>query len=548
MSVNDKIFSLLIAVELLSVAAMFVVAYYVLKHWSHKMHGYLFGCSLAIIVNNTGYFFEMIGRTSETALLGTQFAYLGKPFVALLMLFFTAEFCRVKIPNAIKRALYIFAVVISVLVMTCNYHNLYYTSITFTEEGLFPHNVFGHGVIYFIYMGTLMLYQAFAMYMIVKRYKRVRTTKEKNQLIGTALMSLAVMSALVLFLTGVTKGYDATACAYSVCSLIFGLFMVKYNIFEDVEIVRNYLVDKVDEGIIAIEGDEKEIFYYNDIALEIFPELTDYHIRTVSELKVNPFSEKKLFINKRIYETSVKEIAKNEGYEKKYVVLLTDVTESFKQNQSLQTEVNKKNEDINRIQDSVIMGLADMVEARDGYTGAHIKNTQNYVKIIVDALLEEEYDMEGFNESVAQMIVDAAPLHDIGKISVPDSILGKEGKLTTEEFEIIKKHTIDGANIIDQTLKNVEDEEYLDIAHTIALYHHEKWDGTGYPIGLAEEEIPLAARIMAVADVYDALTSKRSYKDAFSFEKATKILVEGRYSHFDGHLVDIFLKKLNEGE
>lgn len=547
MSVNEKIYTLLLLMEFVSISAMFVVAYYILKHWSNKMHGYLFGCSVAIIVNNTGYFYEMIGKTKETALLGTQLSYLGKPFIALLMLLFTADFCKVKIPAMIKKFLYFSAILISFAVMTCNYHNLYYTTVTFTTEGLFPHNVYGHGPLYFAYMGSLVIYQIFAIVIIAIRYKQVRTSKEKNQLIGTALMSLVVMGALGLFFTGLTKGYDATSCAYTICALIFVLFMVRYNVFEDIEIVRDYLVENVEEGIIAMEGDEKEIFFYNGIAAEIFPELEDIHVRKVDDMKINPLTEKKLFVNNKIYESTVKEVAKDVGYERRYVILINDVTESFQQTQSLKNAINQKTEDITRMQDTVIMGLADMVEARDGYTGAHIKNTQYYVKVIVDALVDEGYDDEDFNRSMGKTIVDASPLHDIGKISVPDNILGKPGRLTPDEFETIKKHTIDGANIIDQTLTNVEEEEYLTVAHDIALYHHEKWDGSGYPIGLAEKEIPLSARIMAVADVYDALTSERSYKEAFSFEKAKNILLEGRYKHFDGHLVDIFLERLEEG-
>lgn len=547
MSVNEKIYTLLILVEFLSICSMFVVAYYILKHWSNKMHGYLFGCSLAIIINNTGYFFEMIGRTKETAMLGTQFAYLGKPFIALLMLLFTADFCKVKIPIVVKRLLYILAIIITFAVMTSNYNNLYYTTVTFTQEGLFPHNIYGHGPLYFFYMGSLVIYQIFALVIIFMRYRQVRTSKEKNQLLGTALMSLVVMGALALFFTGVTKGYDSTSCAYTVCALIFVLFMVRYNVFEDIEIVRDYLVENVEEGIIAMEGDGKEIFFYNRIAADIFPELEDHRVQKVTDLKINPLTEKKIFINNKIYESNVKEVAENVGYERRYVVLINDVTETYKQTQSLKNAITQKTEDISRIQDTVIRGLADMVEARDGYTGAHIKNTQFYVKVIVDALVEEGYEDEEFSRSFGKMIVDAAPLHDIGKISVPDDILGKPGRLTEDEFETIKKHTIDGANIIDQTLTNVEEEEYLSVAHDIALYHHEKWDGSGYPIGLAEKEIPLSARIMAVADVYDALTSERSYKEAFSFEKAKNILLEGRYKHFDGHLVDVFLDKLEEG-
>lgn len=547
MSVNDKLYTLLLFVQVLNVLAMFIVAYYVLRHWSNRTHGYLFASAVAIIINNTGYLFEMLGKDSNSALLGTQFSYLGKPFIALTMFLFTADLCKFKINSAWKKVLYIGAVLITVLVLSCRYQDLYYSSVTFTNSGFFPHNVYGHGIAYYLYMISLVGYQVMAIVLIVRRYRKVRASKEKRQLVGTALMSLVVMVGLGIFFTGVTGGYDTTQLAYFVCALIFVLFMVRYNSFEDFELVRNFLAENTDEGIIAVEGIDSEIFYYNDIAAAIYPELNNKQVKYAKDLKVNPFVEKKIFVNKKIYETSVKEVFSEKGYEQRLLVILNDVTETYKQTQSLRTEVIRKTEDITRIQKSVIMSLADMVEARDGYTGAHIKNTQDYVRIIVEGLIEEGYKEDGFDENEGYMIIDAAPLHDIGKISVPDSILGKPGKLTDEEYEIIKKHTIDGANIVDQTLNNVEDDEYLETAHEIALYHHEKWDGTGYPIGLMGKEIPIGARIMAVADVYDALTSERSYKAAFTSEKASEILIEGRGKHFDSHLVDVFLDKLNKG-
>ena len=148
----------------------------------------------------------------------------------------------------------------------------------------------------------------------------------------------------------------------------------------------------------------------------------------------------------------------------------------------------------------------------------------------------------------AEMVADAAHLHDIGKISIPDSILQKKGKLTEEEFSIMKSHPVEGARILDETLKGVESDEYFQIAHDMALYHHEKYDGTGYPEGLSGESIPLSARIMAVADVYDALRSSRHYKESFTREKSVAILKENRGTHFDPDITDIFLDHIDEIE
>ena len=164
---------------------------------------------------------------------------------------------------------------------------------------------------------------------------------------------------------------------------------------------------------------------------------------------------------------------------------------------------------ISAIQDSVIVGMANLIESRDGSTGKHVKNTQIYVKMIADELHKRGLFPGELTEEFIENIRKAAPLHDVGKIKVPDAVLQKPGKLTEEEFETMKTHTVHSRKIIDTIIGDVEDGEYVKVVGDIAMYHHERWDGTGYPTGLTGEDIPLAARIMAVADVFDALYEER---------------------------------------
>ena len=186
--------------------------------------------------------------------------------------------------------------------------------------------------------------------------------------------------------------------------------------------------------------------------------------------------------------------------------------------------------------------LADMVESRDQNTGDHIRKTAEYVKLIMEEMRREGIYADELTDRFVADVESAAPLHDIGKISVSDVILNKPGKLTDEEFEIMKTHTTMGAKIIDQVIDTVPDaDSYLMEARRLALYHHEKWNGQGYPQGLSGEEIPLSARIMAVADVFDALVSKRAYKDGFPFEKAMDIIRESSGSHFDPQVAQAFI-------
>ena len=192
------------------------------------------------------------------------------------------------------------------------------------------------------------------------------------------------------------------------------------------------------------------------------------------------------------------------------------------------------------MQDKLVLGMATMVEGRDNSTGGHIKRTSKIVELIVNEMIRDS--TLSINHRFYTNLVKAAPMHDLGKIAVDDVVLRKPGKFTPEEYEIMKTHSKEGARIVADILKDGEDEYFEQIAVNVAHYHHEKWNGMGYPKGLKGEEIPLEARIMAIADVYDALVSKRVYKDEFSFEEANKIILENMGTHFDKSLEKYYLQ------
>ena len=195
---------------------------------------------------------------------------------------------------------------------------------------------------------------------------------------------------------------------------------------------------------------------------------------------------------------------------------------------------------IEKIQNNLITSLAAAVEERDETTGGHIVRTESYVSMLVERIRKKEKYAK-YPRLYFRNVVMAAPIHDLGKIKIPDSILNKPGKLTNDEYDIIKKHTEYGAKVIQNSMRNVDDENYINVAINIAKYHHERYDGTGYPEGLKGEDIPLEARIMSLADVYDALISKRPYKEAFPKEKAISIMKEGIGTQFDPELAPIFI-------
>lgn len=188
------------------------------------------------------------------------------------------------------------------------------------------------------------------------------------------------------------------------------------------------------------------------------------------------------------------------------------------------------------LQDHVIEDLAGVIETRDMGTGEHVVRTKLYVGMIARALRRQ--GMYQLTEEEAEELESAAPLHDVGKISVPDAILLKPGRLTEQEFDQMKNHTLRGGEMVKRIFYNLSDRLFLDKAYHIAMYHHERWDGTGYPMGLKGKEIPLEARIMAVADVYDALVSRRVYKETMPPELAFDVLVEGAGTHFDPQVIE----------
>ena len=191
----------------------------------------------------------------------------------------------------------------------------------------------------------------------------------------------------------------------------------------------------------------------------------------------------------------------------------------------------------------IVFSLAKLAESRDPETGAHLERMREYSRVLAQYLATQPKYEHIIDADFIRAIYLTSPLHDIGKVGIPDNILLKPGRLTSEEFEIMKQHTTIGCNTLDAAYAACPSAEYLRLARDIANSHHEKYDGSGYPNGLKGTEIPLCGRIVALADVYDALTTKRVYKDAFSHEAAKKIIIEGLGSHFDPDVVDAFLHK-----
>ena len=220
--------------------------------------------------------------------------------------------------------------------------------------------------------------------------------------------------------------------------------------------------------------------------------------------------------------------------------LLTNQADLKDYADNLERKVRKKTSEVFDLQNAVLATVADLVEFRDKHTGGHISRTQRYLQALLDEMIRSGTYADEISKWDMDFFLPSAQLHDVGKIAITDLILNKPGKLTPEEFEIMKTHVKVGMDAIKQIMSKTKEHAFLEHALLIAGTHHEKWDGSGYPVGLKGTNIPIEGRLMAIADVYDALISVRPYKEAFTHEEACKIIEDGAGSHFDSVLVEVF--------
>ncbi|MER1994522.1 MAG: HD-GYP domain-containing protein, partial [Eubacteriales bacterium] len=348
---------------------------------------------------------------------------------------------------------------------------------------------------------------------------------------------------------------------YVVAQINYLMIVARIALYDITDTAIDSLVKKGDTGFIAIDYG----YHYlgsNDTAKEIFPILSkltvDLSVRrrkSFGEL-VTPWledyrqdrSKNAADYEKdgKIYRIIVSPLY-NGKKEKGYQLTVTDNTRDQQYirfikgyNDRLTAEVERQTAHIREMHNRLILGMATMVESRDNSTGGHIRRTSEGVKILLGEMTQEEFPE--LTKSFREKLIKAAPMHDLGKIAVDDVILRKPGRFTPEEFEKMKEHAAAGSRIVHEILKDTDDDEFHVIAESVAQFHHERWDGSGYPDGLKGEEIPLEARIMAVADVYDALVSKRVYKESMSFEKADQIMMEGMGSQFAPEMKDVYCR------
>ena len=509
----------------------------------HKRFNTNFTMMFAIIpLANLGFCIQAQAKSLDAALIGTKISYLGGCFETLFMLYSVFSLCKIEVPRAMRGALISFNTLIYMSVLTVGERDIYYKNITYSiidgvmvikKEYGFMHSVYLSMIVTF-----LLLCLAATIYTYISRNDVSRSILNLQFFPG-------IITALCYFFgRSINDTLNLIPLSYVLSQIVFLLIIQRYNLYDISDTAIDSLINEGATGFISV--DRKFRFLgCNETAERFFPQLEklsvdkpiagctklgDTIIRWIKVFDENEQRNKLLYKTEgRYYLVTITHLydgAKKRGYQ----LFLTDDT---------QNQIAEKAKRIVEMQDKLMLGIATMVESRDNSTGGHIRRTSEGVRMLIDEMKKD--NTFELSEEFCRDVIKAAPLHDLGKIAVDDAILRKPGRFTPEEFEKMKSHAAEGARIVREILSDSDDPEFLRIAENVAHYHHERWDGSGYPEGLAGEEIPLEARIMAVADVYDALVSKRVYKEKMSFEQADSIIMEGMGKHFDKRLEPYFV-------
>ena len=512
-------------------------------------------------VSCIGYLLFEISGTPEGCIRSTQIIYIGGCFLQLFMLLSIFNLCGIKVAGGVRCALFASCVCIYASVLTIGHMDIFYKSISYvlTETGRhIPVKEYG-------FMHTAFLVQLLLFFMIGIT-AIVYCLLKKKQVPRTVLCLLVVPDVICIlsFFIGrrLIASVDFVPLGYVIAEAVYLMIAYRVNLYDISDTVIDSMMHEQKVGYVSFDF-KCRYLGSNEVAKELVPELKEMSVDGMfgykpSQRRIRHFLDSfqkdnadNTFLytvhgvdgsedDERFYNANVNYLY--DGIQRRgYIVTFTDDTANKKYirllddyNDKLKGEVEEKTGHIVQMHDNLIMSLAMMVESRDNSTGGHIKRTSEGVRILVDEIKKE--GVLSLSEEFCADVIKAAPMHDLGKIAVDDAVLRKPGRFTDEEFEKMKTHAAEGARVIHEILLNTDDESFKKTAENVAHYHHERWDGSGYPEKLSGEDIPLEARIMAIADVYDALVSKRVYKEAFDFKKADSIIMEGMGSQFDPHL------------
>ncbi len=549
--------------QILFVVSFLLSAVYVFI-WNKHFDVDITAIFIIVPVSNLGYlmYYQVISDIKMLEMM-VKLVYIAACFLTFFITMCILTICDIKIKNKIRNICYIISLLLYISVLTVGHSDIFYKSMTVVNHNgnysVYKEYGYMHSVLYIV----LVIYMFIGIAALLAGLKKSQVS---NKII-ILLFIPEVASIAGYFVNRYVADNVEIMPLISVLSQIMLLIIVyKMSMLSIGDTAVEAMINNGDTGLISVDKNRKYL-NSNETARKLFPVLNRIKVDTPIA-KIDTLGEmiqgwiKKLEIEKKdknivkfendpttdeddeYYIASIKPLTngkKTLGYQ----IYISDDTEGQKYlelvknyNKQLEEEVIEKTRHIVDMHDKLILGMATMVESRDNSTGGHIRRTSSVVNLLVQ-------QMKNLPEDFKKNLIKAAPMHDIGKITIDDAILRKPGRITDEEFEKMKAHTSEGARIIHEILKDTDDDDFKVIAENVAHYHHEKWDGSGYPSGLKGDSIPLEARIMAIADVYDALVSKRVYKESYSFEKVNEIILEGMGTQFDPELMEMYKKARN---
>lgn len=539
---------------------------------------------ILVPIVNLGYYLYANSADKYAAMNAYKIIYIGSCFLPFFVTMCVLNLCEIEVPRPLRFFAFLINTTLYLFVLTVGKTPYFLKSLTV------HHNVFGtevkkeYGPVHTAFLVVIILYVAIEIVAIV--YSGIR----KSQISNTILRRLFFPVIVTLFgylgnkLIG-TK-IEVVPFTYVFAQIMYISIARRMSLYKVSDMVVDSMVQTGETGFISIDFDHHYLGS-NETAREILPGLVDLSIdqditrvpwmeNTVGHW-IHHFEEDEtkshLYVKKdkieKVYKTGKEKLDNVSGVEESdytyivrtqylyegnrkigYQIFLTDDTKNQKYvalldkyKTELEAEVKQKTQHIVEMHDNLILSMATMVESRDNSTGGHIKRTSECVRIIIGEMRAdaEAPFADRLTDEFCEDIIKAAPMHDLGKVAVDDKILRKPGRFTDEEYEIMKTHAAEGARIVHEILKDTDNESFKMVAENVAHYHHERMDGSGYPEHLEGDKIPLEARIMAIADVYDALVSKRVYKESMSFEQADKIMMESMGKHFDKQLEKYYI-------
>lgn len=517
--------------------------------------------AVLVTINCLGRFVLASAETLELAVWANKFLYVGGCFAPLMTVLVLGRLCNLRIPRMLVAFMTLFSTVVLCLVFTIGKSDIYYKEVELGHGNGYNYLIKTYGPLHALYPVMMIMYGLIIMFYLI------HAIRKRNEISFQAVTSIGVGGFAIITMYIVERIIGSNISIMAVGYLIGIALIIKYferiNMYDmSSNIVSS--IEKLNEYGYIVFDNKYRYVNSNDFIKKLFPEIKgwivdkdiqasdSYLYREVVQYVMQWDGEEKnrktVNIDNSFFDLEIRHISygkkSNVGYllefidrtlEKKYYNTIEEY------NACLENEVEEKTKNILYIKDMMVLGMADMVESRDNNTGGHIKRTSAVVKVFSNRL-REYCDKFQVDELFLKQVEKAAPMHDLGKIAIDDAVLRKPGKYTDEEYAEMKRHAAEGARIVENILRGVEDDNFVEIAKNVAHYHHEKWNGKGYPCGLSGIDIPMEARIMALADVFDALVSKRCYKDAFSYDQAFNIIEESLGEHFDAELGKVFME------